>query len=288
MTPLLEARRSRALLLVLVVVHLLAITHQVDAGGGHSLLERTILGLFEPLQAGVTHAVLGAQGGWRGYVDLRGVRERNRELEARLAQTEFELMQARAKAQEAAHLRSLLSLRESGPLSGMAALIVERSGLPWYRTLILDKGTDDGVQLQAPVLAPTGLVGRVIENSAHAAKVQVLIDQQSGVGVLIERTRLPALAKGLLGRGGQGTPLLRVEFVPARADVVVGDTLVTSGLDRLYPPGLRVGRVQHVGPGSGLFREIEAVPAVELASLESVLVLAALPAADLRAAEGLK
>lgn len=284
MASLPEIHRGRAVLAVLVVVHLVLISRQVDAGGGHSLLQHAVFAVFHPIQiavAGTTHAVRNA---WTGYVDLRDARGRNTELEQLVARLEVELQERRAAAEESTHLRELLELRQRVPLRGVAAQVVDRAGLPWYGTLILDEGSAAGVVLDAPVIGPGGVVGRVIEVSANACKVQVLIDHQSGVGVLVERSRVAGAVSGQIARG-RGDPSLRVEFVSARADIVVGDRLVTSGLDRIFPKGLLVGQVSLVQPGSGLFREVFATPAIDFVTVENVLILPRTAEPELRAEE---
>lgn len=285
MFPSLESRRSRSLLALLVVLHVAYVSRQVDAGGGRSLLQRGLFALLYPLELGVSRSVSGVRGLWFEYLDLRGVRAENAQLERRVAELELELQGLRAAAEESGRLRSLLELRAAQAGAGQAARVVGRGALPWYRTLVLDRGRRQGVALDSPVIAPQGLVGRVIEVTDEASKVQVLTDQRSGVAVLFERSRLPGVASGQVGPAGATHLELRVEYVPARADVQGGDRLVTSGLDHIYPPGLVVGRVLRAGQGTGLFQEVVAEPAVDLARLEAVLVLPPQPELPLGAEE---
>jgi rod shape-determining protein MreC len=151
---------------------------------------------------------------------------------------------------------------------------VSREGLPWYRTLTINKGREDGVELEAPVLTPTGVLGRVIERGPHAAKVQLLLDSQSGAGVLIERSRVTGIVSGQVGgvEGAVATDLV-LKYVPETTDVVTGDVVVTSGLDRIYPKGLVVGRVRTVSRGTGLFKEILVEPSARFDQAEEVLVV---------------
>lgn len=285
MFPSAESRRSRGLLVLLVVLHVAYVSRQVDAGGGRSLLQRALFALLYPLELGVARSASGVRGVWQEYLDLRGVRAQNAGLEQRLAALELEVQEGRAAAEEGRRLRSLLDLRDALPQPTTAARVVGRGALPWFRTLVLDRGSRGGVALDAPVIAPQGIVGRVIEVTDEAAKVQALTDHRSGVAVFFERSRLAGVASGQIGPAGAGRHELRIEYVPARADVQVGDRLVTSGLDHVYPPGLVVGRVLHAAPGSGLFREVLAEPAVDLARLEAVLVLPPQPAPQLDAEE---
>jgi len=273
------ARRSRFLLVGLVLAHLAAISHQVDGGGGLSLLQRGVLEAFAPLQRAMGWVVAGASELWRGWAFHRETYEENRRLEARVRQLETDLQGRTARAEEADRLRELLSLRHAVPMETVAALVVGRDGVPWFRSLTIDKGEADGVMLDAPVMSPTGVVGRVFAIGPHAARVQVLLDRDGGAGVLVERTRVPGVVSGQVASGTSGAEDLVLKYVPEHSDVAVGDVVVTSGLDRIYPKGLVVGRVRFVGKGSGLVRDIRVEPSARFDRLEEVLVvrLARLP-----------
>jgi rod shape-determining protein MreC len=267
------ARRSRLLLGGLVLLHLAAISHQVDGGGGVSLLQRGLIEVLSPLQRGVSAIVGGVSEAWRGWAFHRETYVENRRLEARVRHLEAELMAQAVRAQESARLRELLSLRQAVPLDTLAAEVVGREGVPWFRSLTIDKGEADGVALDAPVMSPTGVVGRVFAVGPHAARVQVLLDRDSGAGVLVERSRVPGVVTGQVSGQASGAEDLVLEYVPDRADVAVGDVVVTSGVDGIYPKGLVVGRVRYVGKGSGLFRDIRVEPSARFDRLEEVLVV---------------
>ena len=267
------ARRSRFLLVGLVLAHLAAISHQVDGGGGVSLLQRGLLAMLSPLQRGVGAIVGGAGEAWKGWGFHRETYEENRRLEGRVRQLETELQARSFQAQEAQRLRDLLGLRQAVPMDTVAAQVVGRDGMPWFRTLTLDRGEADGITLNAPVMSPTGVVGRVFAVGPHAARVQVLLDRDGAAGVLVERSRVPGVVSGQVSGQASEAEDLVLQYVPERADVVVGDVVVTSGLDRIYPKGLVVGRVRYVGKGSGLFRDIRVEPSARFDRLEVVLVV---------------
>ncbi len=273
MARVVETRKSRLLLLVLVVSHLVIISHQVDAGGGASLLQKTAFTLFAPVQRAVTWTIRLLEAGFHGYVSLRGVRDENEELKGRAAALEQELQRQRRLAEEAPRLRELLDLQAVLPYETLAAEVLARDGTPWFRTVTIGKGSRDGVRLQAPVLSPTGVVGRVIGVGPKAAQVQLLLDREAGVGALLERSRVTGVCTGQVGFADQGQTDLLMRYVPALADVVKGDRVLTSGLDRIYPKGLVIGRVRSVGPPSGLFREVLVTPTARFDQLEQVLVM---------------
>jgi rod shape-determining protein MreC len=268
-----DARKSRLLLAALVVSHLIVISQQVDGGGGASLLERVIFDLLSPLQRGVATGLRGAQAAWTGYVDLRHVRQENARLEERLATMETDLDGERQRAGEAARLREMLDLKKALPLETVAAEVVARDGTPWFRTLTLDRGTAAGIALNAAVMSPTGVVGRVIALGPRAARVQLLLDRDSGVAVQIERSRATGVVSGQVGAESAAKTDLIMKYVSALADVAVGDQVLTSGLDRIYPKGLVVGRVRAIGPSAGLFKEVVVSPSARFDQVETVLVV---------------
>jgi rod shape-determining protein MreC len=275
-----DSRKTRLLLAGLVAAHLVVISHQVDGGKGGSLLERGVFSVLYPFQWTVAAAAGAVKGGLASYVDLRGVRQENVRLQERVAVLETLLQEKQDRVREAERLREVLGLREILPLETLAAEVVARDGLPYYRLLTIDRGVDHGVRVDAPVISPTGVVGRVIRAFPKGAQVQLLLDAQAGVGVLIERTRVTGVASGLSGPAEGSGPDLEMRYVPALADVQVGDVVVTSGLDRIFPKGLAVGRVRAVGPGAGLFKDVRVEPAARFSTLEEVLVLLSVPPAE--------
>lgn len=282
-----ENRHSRLLLAGLVVSHLVIVSHQVDTGGGTSLLERTAFLALAPIQRSVAAAIRLLEAGWSGYVGLRGVHDENARLAARTRELELELERSRSLAEESARLRELLDLKAALPYESVSAEVLSRDGTPWFRGVTIDKGSADGVRLQAPVISPSGIVGRVVKLGAQAARVQLLLDRDAAIGALIERTRVNGVLAGQVGFADRGTADLVMRYVPALAEVAVGDRVLSSGLDRIYPKGLVVGRVRSVGAASGLFREVVVTPSARFDQLEQVLVLK-LPDQDVTLTESVR
>ncbi len=271
------ARRSRFLLVGLILAHLTAISHQVDGGSGVSLLQRGVLSLLSPLQRWVGASALLASELWRGWAFHRETYADNRRLRVELRALETELQLRSYRAQESVRLRELLALQQAVPLDTLAAQVVGRDGMPWFRTLTLDKGERDGVRLDAAVISATGVVGRVFAVGPQAARVQVLLDRDSGAAALVERSRVSGVVSGQVSAAEMGSEDLALKYIPGRADVVVGDVVVTSGLDRIFPKGLVIGRVRFVGDVTGLFRDVRVEPSARFSSLEEVLVLKGAP-----------
>jgi rod shape-determining protein MreC len=232
-----------------------------------------VFAVLYPFEWAVASSVRGVRNTFAAYVDLRGVRHENVRLQERIAVLETLLQEKQDRVREAERLREALGLREILPLRTLAAEVVARDGLPFYRVLTVDRGSEHGVRLEAPVISPTGVVGRVIDVHPRAARVQLLLDAQSGVAVLIERTRASGVASGRGLPQDEPQPDLEVRYISALADVQVGDVVVTSGLDRIFPNGLAVGRVRGVGPGGGLFKDVRVEPSARFDLLEEVLIV---------------
>ncbi len=265
-------QRSGYLLVAVVIGQIILISAQVNSQSGVSLLRAAVFGAFADVERGTGAVVQGVRGVWDGYVALHGVREANVALGARVRDLEVALQRERALAAESKQLRQLLALRDRAGLATRAADIVGSSPTADFRTLTINLGTGDGVGADMAVLAPAGAVGRVVTPSRHAAKVQLLVDRNAAVAVMIARSRVQGIALG----SGENT--LRLEYVPASADLVNGDEVVTSGIDGIYPAGFIVGRVEAIERAGGSFRSIRVRPAVDFSTLEQVLVVMARPA----------
>jgi rod shape-determining protein MreC len=278
----LERRRrgSGYLFLGVVVAQIVLISAQVTTRRGTPVLQAVAFGIVAEVQRGGAEVVRAVTGVWRGYFDLRGVRTQNEQLARELAETRIHLQQERALAQQSRVLRQLLELRERAGVQTTAAEVVAAAATPDFRTVTIGKGWSDGLKSDMAVLAPAGVVGRVIVPSASAAKVQLLIDRNAAAGALVERSR----AQGLVL--GQGDDRLRLEYLSGSADVKVGDKVVTSGIDGIYPKGFVIGRVEKIERTGGSFAAVLVRPAVDFSSLEDVLVVLTPPAPDAPAGKG--
>jgi rod shape-determining protein MreC len=266
------ARRAPVLLAILIVSHLLVISWQIEDQANVSLLERLVLTVVSPFQRALTATIHGVGGVYHDYVALRGVRGENVKLAERVRTLELELAGRQHLASQAERLRELLALRELLPYETVAAELIAGEGAPFARIVTVDKGGAAGVRLNMPAICTSGVVGRVIAVGPGAAKVQLIVDSRAGVGVLIERSRTLGVLEGVASQDSTAGDL-PMRFVPALADVAVGDAVVTSGLDGFYPKGLTVGQVSRVGDSAGLVREVYVTPATRFHELEEVLLL---------------
>lgn len=268
-----DVRQRVGLLLAAVVLgHIILISAQVNSRAGVPVLEQVTLGLFSEVQRAAAAAVDGVRGAWHGYVDLRGVQAQNLALKAEVDALRVRLQEEHALAERSRQLQRLLELREETSLSVVAAEVVGGGASPDFQTVTIGKGTGDGLGTDMAVLAPEGVVGRVVTPTSRAAKVQLLIDRNAAAGAMIERTR----AQGVVFGTGDG--LLRMDYVAEVGGVEVGDLVVTSGVDGIYPKGFVIGEVEAVERTGDAYKAITVRPAIDVRRLESVLVVLTPPA----------
>lgn len=259
--------RAGYLFLAIVVGHIVLISAQVNAKSGVPILTTVTFGAFAEVQRGMAAVLNGMRGAWSGYVDLRRVRTENEALREELANTQVELQQQRALAERTRSLEGLLQLGNSTDLQTTAAQIIGAAATADFRTVTIDKGSSLGLHTDMAVIAPKGVVGRVVAAGPRASRVQLLVDRNAAAGALIERSR----AQGVVVGGGDDR--LRLEYVSEVSDVAVGDTVVTSGIDGIYPKGFVIGQVESVEKNGVAYRTIVIRPAVDFSSLEDVLVV---------------
>jgi rod shape-determining protein MreC len=264
-------QRTAALFIAVMLGHIILISAQVNSRGGVPLLEVITFGTFAEVQRGVVGITGGIRNAWNGYANLRGVRAENERLKQQLGEIQIQFQQERAMAERSRQLERLLGFQHQIAVTTIPTLVIGAGASPDSRTVTIDKGTGAGVRLNMAVIAPTGVVGRVVTPTAHASKVQLLIDRNAGAGALIQRSR----AQGVVV--GAGEELLRMNYVSGSADVKVGDVVVTSGIDGIYPRGFEIGKVESVDKGSG-FKVIRVRPSVDFNRLEEVLVVTSRPA----------
>jgi rod shape-determining protein MreC len=264
--------RSRAgyLLLAAIVGHVLLISAQVNSKSGVPILEAVTFGVFAELERSTAAVTGSVRHGWSDYVGLRQARAENETLKRQLADAQIQLQEQRALADRTRSLAQMLELREGLELKTTAADIIGAGSTPDFRTVTIDKGQRQGLATDMAVIAPAGVVGRIVVPGAFASKVQLLIDRNAAAAALVARSR----AQGLVA--GTGETRFRMEYVPTVSDIVVGDTVVTSGLDGIYPKGLVIGRIDSIDK-TGSSWQIGIVPAVDFSSLEQVLVVLSSP-----------
>jgi len=231
-------------------------------------LGRLAIYVVSPFQKAVTETVQFVEGVWEHYFHLVSVAQENDQLRRQLDKalershqlTEVELTNQR--------LNSLLNFQKSISRQVLPAAVIGKDPSAWFKTIIVDKGVRDGVEKGMPVVVPAGIAGQVMEVAGSYAKVLLIIDQNNAVDALVQRSR----ARGLVT--GAAAEQCVFKYVLLEHDVQIGDILISSGLDGVFPKGLRVGVVSNVIRSSaGIFQEVDVTPYVDFEKLEEVLVV---------------
>ena len=264
-----ERRPTLLFVIVLAVLFLMmSISQQTRVvGETRTLFERTVMTLFSPVPKAVNSVGESALDMYHGYVDMRREVAENVRLRRCLAELTNENIMLRRSSGDLARMRSILSYSEQFTMPTTLAEIIMLDNSGRFKSAILDRGSEHGVEVNDVVVHPAGLVGRVILTTRDMSKIQLLVDKGSAVGVLVERSRRQGVASGA------DDGLLRIGYVPNLSDVVVGDTILTAGIDGIYPKGIPVGRVVLAEEGSDLFKQVIARPSVDFGRLEEVIVL---------------
>ncbi len=227
-----------------------------------------IIGIVAPFQKITSSSIQFAKTTWRRYFYLVSVSEENQQLKRLLAEASEENNRLVEVDLANKRLRQLLAFKEEHPRRVVAAEVVARDPSAMFQTIIIDKGKADGVTKTDPVVVAEGIVGQVINVSERYAKVLLIIDQDSAVDALVQRSR----GRGIIKGDGEGGCVF--QYVLRKDDVSGDDIVITSGLDGVFPKGLRVGQVSEVfRRNSGLFQEVKITPFVDFEKLEEVLVV---------------
>lgn len=231
---------------------------------------RLVLEAMRPLQSTAAASLDALTRAWRTYVALIGVRQENEALRRRVVELEQEAVRFAEVEQTDKRLEELLSFHSTLGGDMRAARIIGRDPLPWSGTMVINQGESDGIRKAMAVLSPFGAVGQTMATSAHAARVLLVTDHNSGVDAVVQRTR----ARGIVEGGLDGSCVMK--YLKRGEDVEVGDRIVTSGLDGIFPKGIMIGTVTRLTRGTrGLLQVAEVKPSVPLDRIEEVLVVRA-------------
>ena len=275
---------SKNSVIIIVVVVFLAINIIAISVVGDRAVSfgpsRVIVSLFSPFQKIVSGSIGFAEGVWRNYFELVSVSRENDQLRKQLNIVENKLIDAKEIELANNRLRNLLNFQKSTNLNMLASEVIAKDPSAMFKTVMIDKGATSGLTVGLPVVLPEGIVGQVIEVAKNYAKVLLVTDSNSSVDVLVQRTRARGVVKG--STFGD----CRLVYVLRKHEVNKEDILISSGLDGVYPKGLRLGYVRDVyKKSSGIFQEVAVRPYVDFEKIEEVLVLLNPPHSDIVAGQ---
>lgn len=262
----------RPTLLFIVVLALLFVLMSVSSqtryvGETRTMFERTVMTIFSPVPKAVNWAGGTAQDMYHGYLDMRRAVNENVSLRRKVAELTTENLQLRQSEGDLRRMRSLLAYSEQFNMKTSMAQTIMLDTAGRFKSIILDRGASDGVEVNDAIVNANGLIGRVVLVTNDLAKVQLLTDNNSSVGTLVERTRRQGVVRG------DGTGTVQLFDIPSLSDVRPGDVVLTAGIDGIYPKGIPVGVVTRSDPGKSLFKTIHVRPAVDFGTVEEVIVI---------------
>jgi rod shape-determining protein MreC len=267
--------RNTANLIVLAIVLVLqifglAIQVKRPAEAGSTRLIRVwAISIVTPLTRAVVHTQDWFSDTWHNYVWLRGVRKQNEDLQNEIVQMKMREVRMVEDANQARRLQLLLGFKEKYISKTVPAQVISTTGSEFSRAIYIDKGSKEGIASDMPVVTPTGVVGKILHVYPTTSLVLLINDPTSGAGVILEKSRLQGILKGDVRANGT----LMLSNVMSDEKVEVGERILTSGGDRIFPKGMVVGTVSAVAPGQDLFLNIRVKPATSLSKLEEVLVI---------------
>jgi rod shape-determining protein MreC len=260
----------------MVLLQVLFLAFQVKRDSQGRLIRVWTVSAMSPFERAGSYGIGSVRGTWGHYFALQNTSRDNEQLRHENEALKLQVTQLESRVAETARLERLLNFRSSHqqvPMLG--ARVIGASADSATRTIYLDRGEHDGIQKNMGVITPDGIVGKVIETFGNTSQVLLLTDKDSGVGAMLADSRIQSPV------GGTGEPLLEMKYVANDDKVDVGERVVTSGMDRIFPRDLPVGTVKEIKPGNP-FKLIRVQPAASLERLEEVIVLLTLQPLDLQ------
>jgi rod shape-determining protein MreC len=270
MESLITRYRNVSILVAILFAQVLGLAVQVRRSADNEssrLIRVWMVSAVTPLEKGLVWAQNSTGNVWRNYVFLRGVRQENRDLHYELENLRLKQVRLSEDAEQARRLQALLGFKEQYISKTVAAQVIGFSGTELSRAVYIDKGNNDGIRADMAVITAEGVVGKVLRVYNSTALVLLINDQTSGVGAILQNSRL----QGVL----RGTPTgeVMLEKVLSDEQVQPGEQILTSGGDEIFPKGLAAGTVMSASRGPEAFLNIRVKPAAHLGQLEEVLVI---------------
>jgi rod shape-determining protein MreC len=260
--------QSIAIAAVLLLVSLVVLSYSAVRLSETGLLRKLVLETAAPVEDAINVSLKGLHDVWKRYLFLVDLGDENRRLRHENALLSEQVNLYHEGYLEGIRLRTLLNIKGDFKQRAVVARVIDSDRTTLFKTLLINKGTADGLRVGLPVLADRGIVGRIIETSWHASRVLLMIDENSNIDALIQRSRTQGI---LQGAGPAGCNL---KYISRVEDVRTGDVVLSSGLAGVFPKGLLLGVITGVSRREGgLFQKIDVAPAVDFGKLEEVLAL---------------
>jgi rod shape-determining protein MreC len=245
-----------------------------DADGRQKVLRIWTQTFASPLQSASSKASGATSGFFQQIWNFRSTAQQNEQLKERLTKVEQELSEARHATAENERLRALLNLNEQSEIQSIPARVIARDPSVWFNTITINRGSSSGIAVNMPVVTGGGIVGRVITVAPWTSQVMLITDEKAGAGAVVGQLGQSGALGSVRGRADLGVALIEMRYVSGLEKVEVNDSVMTTGQDGIYPPGLNIGRVVEVKNGTATqAHQILIQPGAQLDYLEDVAVL---------------
>ncbi|PKN71780.1 MAG: rod shape-determining protein MreC [Deltaproteobacteria bacterium HGW-Deltaproteobacteria-10] len=261
--------KTAILIIALLVIALIMLSFNLKYGAERGFFSKIVLQAVAPVQKGLNASIKSIRDAWLHYIFLVGIEEENKNLKKKINELKSVIISYQESYLEAQRLKKLLSLTDDYNYNFIPARVIGREQAALSKTILINKGTVQGLKVGMPVVVPPGLIGRLVDVSWHASKVLLFIDENSNIDAIVQRTRMQGIISGAGSRG------LILKYISKTQDVQEGDVIISSGMGGVFPKGLLIGQVSHVDRlEASLFLKINVAPFVDFSKLEEVLILA--------------
>jgi rod shape-determining protein MreC len=259
--------KSLTLLAGVLLAQLLMLAVQIKRDSHGRLLRVWAISAVYPFERSGAWGFGKIRGVWTHYFALRTTEQENEALRIENDALKLTISELQSRAAEADRLAGILNFKQAHEQVPMvAARVIAASAGTASRTIEIDRGERDGVRANMAVITPDGAVGKVIEVFRGTSQVLLLTDKEGGAGAMLVNTRTQGPV------GGTGDPTIQMKYVATDENVPVGEKIVTSGMDKIFPRDIPIGTVVEVKAGNP-FKLIRVEPAARLDRLETVIVL---------------
>jgi rod shape-determining protein MreC len=272
--------RNRPLIVTIITTIILLVLLILTAGKNNMSGTESIAGsILSPVQSALYSATDAVSDFFSRVFSGSDLQTENTQLKARVAELEGQLQDYKNIKAENERLASLLNFdAATEDLDKVTARVIFKDYGLWFNTMVLNVGMANGIEVDMPVVNGDGLVGRVVDVGAKWCRVMTIVDSMSGVSAIVERTRDNGILTGTVSTGEESEAVLNMSYLPLDADLVPGDTAITSGLEGIFPKGIPIGKVTEVSPGSsGMDNEAVVTPWVDFAHIEEVMIITTKP-----------
>ncbi len=260
------------LMIVLLLGNFVLMAYDAKTASQERVIRVWALAIANFVQSPVTTVSSAVTDYFKSISTLRSAQTENDELKQQVEELKVQVQRSEELSDENERLRSLLSLRSESKYKILPAQIIARDPSAWFDHAVINLGSLNGVKLNMPIVNNGGLIGRVVAVSPLTAQINLVTKDKSGLGGVIGELATSNAIGVVTGNGKR--ELLEMGYVPGSIEVQVGEMVYTSGQDGIYPPGLKLGEVVEVRPGSATVpQQIFIRPSARLFAMEEVAVL---------------